>query len=129
MTTVGIDDIDQAYSRLTHRCPAHGHGFCFMKSFMDYMNVESSPGDGTTVKLTRNLGQQQPGPGLRVKAVQEQLSQERVEELIRAAQEGERQAEEEIFTANLGLVYMALERFKNTPYDFEDLFESGLLVC
>ena len=59
--------------------------------------------------------------------MQEHLSQERVEELIRAAQEGERQAEEELFTANLGLVYMALERFKNTPYDFEDLFQIGAI--
>ncbi|MGI6487986.1 MAG: anti-sigma F factor [Syntrophomonadaceae bacterium] len=54
----GIDDIDQALQPAYSSVPGHmGMGFVFMKSFMDYMNVESSPGDGTTVKLTRNLGQ------------------------------------------------------------------------
>jgi len=50
-----------------------------------------------------------------------------IETLIKAAQAGDRDAEEAIFQGNLGLVYMALERFKNSPYEFEDLFQIGAI--
>lgn len=57
----------------------------------------------------------------------EHIDNDKTEALLKAAQEGNREAEEELFNANLGLVYMVLERFKNTPYDFEDLFQIGAI--
>ncbi|NSW82310.1 MAG: SigB/SigF/SigG family RNA polymerase sigma factor [Syntrophothermus sp.] len=56
-----------------------------------------------------------------------EIDQDRMEALVKAAQAGDRDAEEAVFQSNLGLIYMALERFKNTPYDFEDLFQIGAI--
>ncbi len=55
------------------------------------------------------------------------MSCEETERLIKAAQAGDREAEEAVFKGNLGLVYMALERFRNSPYEFEDLFQIGAI--
>jgi len=57
----------------------------------------------------------------------ENYDHERNETLIKEARAGDRAAEEELFKSNIGLVYMVLERFKNTPYDFEDLFQIGAI--
>ncbi len=43
--------------------------------------------------------------------------------LLQKAQEGDPEAREKLYEANLGLIYMVLERFKNTSYDYEDLFQ------
>lgn len=45
------------------------------------------------------------------------------ETLLKKAQEGDPEAREKLYEANLGLIYMVLERFKNTSYDYEDLFQ------
>jgi RNA polymerase sporulation-specific sigma factor len=45
--------------------------------------------------------------------------------LLRKAQSGDNDARSRVYEANLGLVYMVLERFKNTNYDYEDLFQVG----
>lgn len=47
------------------------------------------------------------------------------EALLRLAQEGDIDARDRVYEANVGLIYMVLERFKNTSYDYEDLFQVG----
>jgi RNA polymerase sporulation-specific sigma factor len=47
------------------------------------------------------------------------------EALLRLAQQGDIDARDRIYEANIGLIYMVLERFKNTSYDYEDLFQVG----
>lgn len=47
------------------------------------------------------------------------------EALLRLAQEGDLDARDQIYEANIGLIYMVLERFKNSLYDYEDLFQVG----
>lgn len=47
------------------------------------------------------------------------------EDLLRRAQSGDETARSGVYEANLGLVYMVLERFKNTNYDYEDIFQVG----
>ena len=45
--------------------------------------------------------------------------------LLQKAQSGDAEARSEVYEANLGLVYLVLERFKNSAYDYEDLFQVG----
>lgn len=52
-------------------------------------------------------------------------SYEENEELIRKAQQGDLKARSAAYDANVGLIYMVLERFKNTSYEQEDLFQVG----
>ncbi len=47
------------------------------------------------------------------------------EDLIAKAQSGDEQAKADVHEANLGLIYMVLERFKNTSYEYDDLFQVG----
>ncbi|QGT98996.1 RNA polymerase sporulation specific sigma factor SigF [Candidatus Syntrophocurvum alkaliphilum] len=47
------------------------------------------------------------------------------EALLLKAKNGDLDARSKIYEANLGLVYMVLERFKNTNYEYEDLFQVG----
>lgn len=63
---VGIEDVDQAMEPAFSTDPERmGLGFVFMKSFMDDVQVESSPGKGTAVKLVKNLPPVQPQAGNR----------------------------------------------------------------
>lgn len=55
------------------------------------------------------------------------MSQEQTARLIKAAQDGDRDAREELFQANMGLIYLVMERFKGTRYEFEDLFQIGAI--
>ncbi|GAB4271066.1 anti-sigma F factor [Thermincola ferriacetica] len=51
---VGIADIQQAMQPAYSTTPERmGLGFSFMQSFMDSVQVDSAPGQGTTVKLTK----------------------------------------------------------------------------
>ncbi|HRW13047.1 MAG TPA: SigB/SigF/SigG family RNA polymerase sigma factor [Syntrophomonas sp.] len=47
------------------------------------------------------------------------------EKMVERAQNGDAQARAQIYENNLGLVYMVLERFKNSSYEYEDLFQIG----
>jgi RNA polymerase sporulation-specific sigma factor len=47
------------------------------------------------------------------------------DDLLRLAQEGDENARARVYEANLGLIYMVLERFKNSSYEYEDLFQVG----
>lgn len=47
------------------------------------------------------------------------------EALLRRVQAGDHTARTSVYEANIGLVYMVMERFKNTGYEYEDLFQVG----
>ena len=56
---VGIEDIEQAMEPMytTRRdLERSGMGFVFMEAFMDTVQVESKPGEGTKVKMTKKIG-------------------------------------------------------------------------
>lgn len=57
---VGIEDVHQAMEPLYTSRPdleRSGMGFMFMEAFMDQVQVESTPGLGTTVHMTKRIGQ------------------------------------------------------------------------
>lgn len=47
------------------------------------------------------------------------------EKMVEMAQNGDAQARAKVYENNIGLVYMVLERFKNSSYEYEDLFQIG----
>ena len=55
---LGIDDVDQAMQPFFTSKPQMeraGMGFAFMEAFMDTLEVESTPGKGTRVKMTKYI--------------------------------------------------------------------------
>lgn len=57
---VGISDVKKAMEPLYTTRPEQersGMGFMFMEAFMDQVEVESSPGIGTTVYMKKKIGQ------------------------------------------------------------------------
>lgn len=55
----GIDDIQKAMEPLYTTKPSlerSGMGFAFMEAFMDDLEVESKPGNGTVVRMKKKLG-------------------------------------------------------------------------
>lgn len=55
----GMDNVEQAMEPLFTTKPElerSGMGFAFMEAFMDDLEVESSPGKGTAVSMTKKLG-------------------------------------------------------------------------
>ena len=55
---VGIADIEQAMQPAFSTREEHmGLGFVFMQTFMDRMEVQSRPGEGTTVTMYKQLSQ------------------------------------------------------------------------
>ncbi|MBP3595409.1 MAG: anti-sigma F factor [Lachnospiraceae bacterium] len=56
---VGIENVEQAMEPLYTSRPElerSGMGFSFMEAFMDSLAVESEPGKGTKVTMTKSLG-------------------------------------------------------------------------
>ena len=56
----GIQNIQQAMEPLYTTKPElerSGMGFAFMEAFMDELEVESRPGDGTTIHMRKKIGQ------------------------------------------------------------------------
>ncbi|KJS14141.1 MAG: ATPase [Peptococcaceae bacterium BRH_c8a] len=54
---IGIEDIEKALEPAFSTDPERmGLGFSFMQSFMDKFNVQSEPGQGTRVKMSRRAG-------------------------------------------------------------------------
>ena len=56
---VGIADVEKAMEPLFTTLPDQnrsGMGFAFMEAFMDDLEVESSPGKGTCVRMIKKLG-------------------------------------------------------------------------
>jgi len=45
------------------------------------------------------------------------------EMLLQRAQQGDEEARVQLYEANVGLIYMVLERFKNSSYEYEDLYQ------
>ncbi len=56
---------------------------------------------------------------------QPMLSHEETLRLIKAAQAGDQEAKEKLYQANVGLIYLVMERFKGTKNEYEDLFQVG----
>lgn len=55
---VGIENVSQAMEPLFTTkgdCERAGMGFSFMEAFMDTLEVDSLPGKGTTVKMTKEI--------------------------------------------------------------------------
>ena len=55
----GIEDVEQAMEPLFTTKPElerSGMGFAFMEAFMDDLEVESTPGEGTTVRMVKKIG-------------------------------------------------------------------------
>ena len=52
---VGIKDVEKAIRPSYSGCERMGLGFAFMHSFMDEVEVNSTPGQGTTVTLYKNM--------------------------------------------------------------------------
>lgn len=53
----GIEDVEQATQPAFSTNPERmGLGFVFMQSFMDSLKVDSAPGQGTRVAMTKNVG-------------------------------------------------------------------------
>ena len=55
----GIEDVEQALLPMYTTKPEmdrSGMGFAFMEAFMDKVEVESSPGEGTIVKMEKRIG-------------------------------------------------------------------------
>lgn len=55
----GMDNVEQAMEPLFTTRPElerSGMGFAFMEAFMDELEVESTPGKGTVVRMTKKLG-------------------------------------------------------------------------
>ncbi|MGN0404081.1 MAG: anti-sigma F factor [Bariatricus sp.] len=56
---VGIEDVERAMEPLYTSKPEQdrsGMGFAFMEAFMDQVEVESVPGEGTIVKMKKTTG-------------------------------------------------------------------------
>ena len=55
---VGIADIEKAMEPMYTTVPDErsGMGFSFMEAFMDSLTVESEPGKGTKITMTKSLG-------------------------------------------------------------------------
>lgn len=56
---IGIENVEQAMEPLYTSKPElerSGMGFSFMEAFMDTLSVESAPGIGTRVTMTKRLG-------------------------------------------------------------------------
>ena len=56
---IGMEDIDQAMEPLFTTRPElerSGMGFAFMEAFMDELEVESAPNQGTTIHMTKKIG-------------------------------------------------------------------------
>lgn len=64
----GMEDIEQAMEPLFTTKPEEersGMGFSFMEAFTDELDVESKPGEGTTVTMAKVMGVQN-GPNNRI---------------------------------------------------------------
>ena len=56
---IGIENVEQAMQPLYTSKPElerSGMGFSFMEAFMDEISVESRPGEGTVVKMQKEIG-------------------------------------------------------------------------
>ena len=59
----GIEDVARAMEPMfTTRedCDRSGMGFSFMEAFMDTLEVDSAPGRGTRVRMTKTIGRTEP---------------------------------------------------------------------
>ena len=55
------------------------------------------------------------------------LKDQEMRELLKKAQEGDRQARDRLVNCNLKLVFNLVKRFQNRGYELEDLFQIGCI--
>ena len=56
---IGIEDVSKAMQPLFTTKPEgerSGMGFSFMEAFMDELEVDSTPGEGTTIRMQKEIG-------------------------------------------------------------------------
>ncbi len=114
----GIPDVEQARRPMftTGGEERSGMGFTIMESFMDRLTVRSVPGRGTTVTHAQAAGA--PGQSGEMSGAME---------LLRAAQEGDRDACEQAVIENNGLIWSVVRRYCGRGVDPEDLYQLGCL--
>ncbi len=108
---IGIPDVKKAMEPMFTTKPEEertGMGFSFMEAFMDQVEVISKQGEGTTVIMTKKIG-----------------DQDKTRELLRLTKEGNEAAREQIILNNVGLIWSVVRRFTNRGYESEDLFQIG----
>ena len=69
---VGIENIEKAMEPLYTTKPElerSGMGFAFMEAFMDKVSVESTPGEGTTVRMSKKIAKEAEESGHMERAV------------------------------------------------------------
>ena len=114
----GIPDMEKARQPMftTGGEERSGMGFTIMESFMDKLVVRSTPGRGTTVVHAQAAG-----------APAEERDMSATLELLRAAQEGDRDACERAVIENNGLIWSVVRRYYGRGVDPEDLYQLGCL--
>ena len=113
----GIPDVEKARQPMftTGGEERSGMGFTIMESFMDQPDAcAPRPGRGTTVVMRKKIAP-------RLKRMSATL------ELLRAAQEGDRDACEQAVQENNGLIWSIVRRYYGRGVEPEDLYQLGCL--
>lgn len=114
---VGIENVKQAMEPLYTTRPdmdRSGMGFAFMEAFMDEIQVESAPGEGTTIRMKKTTGGGKEGSCM-----------DHTIALIRRAHEGDEDARTQLVEENTGLIWCVVKRFYGRGTEAEDLFQIG----
>ena len=89
-----------------------GMGFSVMEAFMDDIRVESEPGNGTRLTMTKIM----PNP---------QFPYEETLKYIKLAQSGDREAMNELVERNMALVRSIVKKYLNRGTEYDDLYQIG----
>ncbi len=87
-------------------------GFAFMEAFMDQVEVESEPGEGTDSENEENHWK-------RKGAMDHTIA------LIKKSHDGDKEAREQLVEENVGLIWCVVKRFYGRGRKQEDLFQIG----
>lgn len=123
----GIDDIEKAMQPLYTSKPDEeraGMGFTVMQTFMDELEVQSSPGKGTIVKMVKYIHPYKWGVdmiGSRFEKSNDTIK------LIRLSQNDNKNALENLLKENSGLIWSIVKKFSNRGYELEDLYQIGCI--
>ena len=122
---IGMDDVKLAMEPLYTSRPETNHagmGFTFMEAFMDELEVTSTSGQGTKVKMRKKI--ERPAV-LRSKKKFRQVTD--VREQLQRAQAGDKEARNYLVQENIGLVKHIVSRYTARGVEKEDLFQIGMI--
>ena len=122
---IGMDDVKLAMEPLYTSRPETNHagmGFTFMEAFMDELEVTSTSGQGTKVKMRKKI--ERPAV-LRSKKSARQVTD--VREQLQRAQAGDKEARNYLVQENIGLVKHIVSRYTARGVEKEDLFQIGMI--